>query len=85
MNYQHSLLRDLYDVSLSKIEEIRMNVLNEGAYGAKISGAGLGGSVIALIQEEKIGQEIINSCLSIGAKDGWISKVGDGVRVEPSQ
>lgn len=84
MNDQHSLLRDLYDVSLPKIEEICSSALEAGAYGAKISGAGMGGSIIALVKNEEEGKKVIDTCLSVGAKNGWISKVGEGVRVEPA-
>ena len=49
MNEQHALLRDLYEVSLPKIEEICSAAIEAGAYGAKISGAGMGGSIICLL------------------------------------
>lgn len=83
MNAQHSLLRDLYDVSLPLIDKICSSTLEAGAYGAKISGAGKGGSIIALVKNEEVGRKVIDVCLSVGAKSGWVSKVGDGVRVEP--
>lgn len=82
MNAQHALLRDLYDVSLPKIERICEAALDAGAYGAKISGAGMGGSVIALVKDEEIGRKVIEACLSVGAKSGWVSSIGEGVRVE---
>jgi len=84
MNDQHSLLRDLYDLSLPKIEEICSSALKAGAYGAKISGAGMGGSIIALVKNEEEGKKVIDACLSVGARNGWVSKVGEGVRVEPT-
>ena len=83
MNEQQILLRELYDVSLPKIENICSAALTAGAYGAKISGAGMGGSVIALVKDEKIGRKVVNSCLSAGAKDGWVSAVGEGVKAGP--
>ena len=82
MNDQHSLLRDLYDLSLPELEEICSAALEAGAYGAKISGAGMGGSIIALVEDENEGEKVIDACLSIGAKNGWVSAVGEGVRVE---
>jgi galactokinase len=81
MNEQQILLRELYDVSLPKIEDICSAALAAGAYGAKISGAGMGGSVIALVKNEGIGRKVVNACLSAGAKDGWVSAVGEGVKV----
>ena len=78
MNKQQTLLRELYDVSLPKIEEICSAALAAGAYGAKISGAGMGGSVIALVKNEEVGRRVVEACKSVGAKDGWVSAVGEG-------
>jgi len=83
MNEQQTLLRELYDVSLPKIEDICSAALAAGAYGAKISGAGMGGSVIALVRNEEIGRKVVNACLSVGAKNGWVSTVGEGVKAGP--
>ena len=85
MNEQHSFLRDLYDVSLPEIDEICSAALDAGAYGAKISGAGMGGSIIALVRDDDTGSDVIDACLSAGAKKGWVSRVGEGVRMEPSK
>lgn len=85
MNAQHALLRDLYDVSLPEIERICEAALEAGAYGAKISGAGMGGSIIALIRDEDVGKRVVEECLSSGAKNGWVSNIGDGVRIEKTQ
>jgi len=82
MNAQHALLRDLYDVSLPEIDHICDAALNAGAYGAKLSGAGMGGSIIALVKNREIGERVIDACLSEGARGGWVSEVGEGVRIE---
>ena len=83
MNEQHALLRDFYEVSLPKIEEICSAAIEAGAYGAKISGAGMGGSIIALVKDRESGRNVIDACLSVGAKTGWVSGVGEGVKVKP--
>jgi galactokinase len=83
MNKQHALLRDFYNVSLPNIEEICSTALKAGAYGTKISGAGMGGSIIALVKDKKLGQKVIDACLFVGAKKGWVSDVGDGTEVIP--
>lgn len=85
MNAQHALLRDLYDVSLPEIERVCEVALEAGAYGAKISGAGMGGSIIALIKDENVGKKVVDICLSSGAKNGWVSMIGNGVRIEKTQ
>ncbi|MEM3715848.1 MAG: galactokinase family protein [Candidatus Bathyarchaeia archaeon] len=82
MNAQHALLRDLYDVSLPEIERICEAALNAGAYGAKLSGAGMGGSIIALVRDREVGEKVIEECVSAGARNGWFSEIGEGVRVE---
>jgi len=82
MNKQHALLRDLYDVSVPEIEDICTGALEAGAYGAKISGAGKGGSVIALVKDHETGRRVVRACLSVGATNGWLSRVGEGVKVE---
>ena len=82
MNEQHSLLRDLYDVSLPELEDICRAALDAGAYGAKISGAGMGGSIIALVKDEEHGERVIDACVKADARDGWVSKVGEGVKIE---
>lgn len=80
MNQQHALLRDLYDVSLPKIDDIQTAALAAGAYGAKISGAGMGGSLVALVKNQKCGANVVEACLSAGARNGWVSMVAEGAR-----
>jgi galactokinase len=80
MNQQHALLRDLYDVSIPRIERIQAAALSAGAYGAKISGAGMGGCVIALAKNNEAGERVVRACLSAGARAGWVSTVGEGAK-----
>ena len=82
MNYQHELLRDLYELSVPELESIRSAALNAGAYGVKISGAGLGGSLVALVDSVEDGQEIVEAAMTAGAKQGWTSTVGEAARIE---
>jgi len=82
MNQQHELLRDLYEVSLPKLEKIREAALEAGAYGVKISGAGLGGSLIALVKDSRMGCEVLDASLSAGGKQGWISKAAPGAKIK---
>lgn len=82
MNQQHKLLRDLYEVSLPELEKIREAAIGAEAYGVKISGAGLGGSLIALVKDSSMGYKVLDACLCAGAKQGWISKVAPGAKIE---
>jgi len=55
MNRSHESLRDLYEVSspeLDALQEISLNQL--GVWGCRMTGAGFGGCVIALIQEKTL-------------------------------
>lgn len=82
MNQQHELLRDLYEVSLPELEKIREAAIGAGAYGVKISGAGFGGSLIALVKDSGMGYKVLDASLSVGAKQGWISKVSPGATID---
>jgi galactokinase len=85
MNQQHAMLRDLYDLSLPRIEDMCASALAAGAYGAKISGAGMGGSIIALVKNMETGRQVVNACKSVGARGGWVSTVAEGVAVQPER
>ncbi len=83
MTYQHKLLSNLYEVSLPTLDKIVDLTVDMGAYGAKLSGAGLGGAVIALIPSEKVGETIAMKAEKEGLiKRWWIVKVDEGLRVE---
>jgi galactokinase len=82
MNYQHELLRDLYDVSLPELESVRSAALDAGAYGVKILGAGLGGSLIALVDSTENGPKFLQAAKAAGARQGWISSAVLGARIE---
>jgi len=83
MVYQHMLLRDLYDVSLPKLDELVELSVEMGAYGAKLSGAGLGGAVIALVPSRDVGESIIREATRRGlAFRGWVVEVDEGLRVD---
>lgn len=81
MNKQHELLRDLYEVSTPELEEIREAMLKAGAYGVKISGAGLGGALIALVDLE-LANKVLEEGIKAGARRGWISRTCPGATIE---
>jgi galactokinase len=57
-------------------------MLGTEAYGVKISGAGLGGSLIALVSNSRCGKATLEAGLKGGAKQGWVSRVSPGARIE---
>ncbi len=82
MSHQHELLRDLYEVSTPKLEELRGTLLESGSLGAKISGAGLGGSIIGLVRDSAAGHKVRQACEESGFTETWISTPGEGARME---
>ncbi|MEM1608572.1 MAG: GHMP kinase, partial [Ignisphaera sp.] len=80
MTYQHNLLSSLYDVSLPEIDKIVEEFIDNGALGAKLSGAGLGGCVIALFKDVETAHKALSTMLSKGiGTRGWIVKVDKGI------
>ncbi|WP_052884074.1 galactokinase [Infirmifilum uzonense] len=83
VNYQHELLRDLYDVSLPELEKIRSAMLAAGALGVKISGAGLGGSLLGLTQpDSNVQHKILEEAMRAGAQMGWSVRVDRGASID---
>jgi mevalonate kinase len=67
-----SLLKDNQEllqkvgVSTPTLEKLISAAINNGAYGAKLSGAGMGGNIIALVPDDLI-ENIQTSLLQAGA------------------
>jgi len=77
LNEQHELLRDLYDVSLPEIERIRAKLSEAGALGSKISGAGLGGSIVAIFESKA------EAIRALGESwRAWVTSIDSGARIE---
>lgn len=83
MNAQHEFLRDLYEVSTPKLERIRDAVLYfGGAIGVKISGAGMGGSLVALVGNKEIGERAVKEAIQAGAAGAWPVREDSGCRFQ---
>jgi len=82
MYFQHRMLSEYYDVSLPQIDRLVDTLIELGALGAKLSGAGLGGAVIALFSSADGARRALDAVLSRGeAPRGWIVKVDRGLEV----
>ncbi|MCC6016172.1 MAG: GHMP kinase [Desulfurococcaceae archaeon] len=80
MTYQHTLLSRLYDVSLPQIDTLVEKLISFGALGAKLSGAGLGGAVIALFERKDVAEEAVRKIVQLGyGARGWVVEVDRGV------
>ena len=73
MNQNHSLLQEM-TVSSPELDNLVSAALNAGAIGAKLSGGGRGGNMIALIEKEKA-PVISEALLSAGAKRTIITTI----------
>ncbi len=62
INQSHNSARDLYEISCEQTDFLAEQICScDGAYGARISGGGFGGSVVALVKPDsadKIGQKV---------------------------
>lgn len=79
MTYQHQLLSKLYDVSLPEIDRIVDKLIEIGAVGAKLSGAGLGGTVVALFSSRNNAEKIFEEN-KLGVRK-WIVEIDKGFTV----
>jgi len=73
MNQNHTLLQEM-TVSSPELDNLVSAVLNAGAAGAKLSGGGRGGNMIALVEKEKA-PVISEALLSAGATRTIITTV----------
>ncbi len=77
MNRNHELLREI-GVSSPVLDRLVEAARRAGALGAKLSGAGWGGNVIALV-DPLAAEEIERALREAGARNVWRTDVGTGV------
>lgn len=81
MSAAQELLRKL-DVSSTKLDQLITAALSAGALGAKITGGGRGGCMIALGKDKAHGAKIAQSLLDAGAAETWIFEMNGGGPVD---
>jgi mevalonate kinase len=74
MNENQALLHQM-GVSSPELEALVEAALSAGAYGAKLSGAGCGGSMIALVAAEN-SNEVTKALLATGAAGTIVTEIG---------
>ncbi|MBO3840436.1 MAG: GHMP kinase, partial [Candidatus Brockarchaeota archaeon] len=84
VNMQHVFLRDLYEVSHPKLEKMRNAALEAGALGVKISGAGMGGSLLALVRGDEDASRVERAFMDAGATSVFTTGIGEGVSSIPT-
>ncbi len=80
MNKNHLLLRDM-GVSCARLDDLVTRACRVGAYGAKLSGAGRGGVVIALV-DENLREKVTTALSSMDSKIISTRFSQEGVRLE---
>lgn len=77
MTKAHSIL-DTIGVSDNKLNHLVSIAMDSGALGAKLTGGGRGGCMIALALTREQALNISDKLLNSGAENTWISSLGDG-------
>ena len=75
MNNAHQALQQL-GVSNQQLDQLVSLALAHGAYGAKLTGGGRGGCMIALTKTKEQAENISRILLSDGARAAWIQGLG---------
>lgn len=76
MNEAQQLLKEL-TVSSERLDTFVAAALASGALGAKLTGGGRGGCMIALATEKETAEQIEQALIEAGAANTWIYKMGD--------
>lgn len=75
LSANHVILRDI-GLSTAKIDALVAAAVTAGARGAKISGGGLGGCMVALADDPAAAETVAASLRAAGAVDTWFIGVG---------
>lgn len=76
MNQAHQLLASL-TVSNQTLDRLAQAARQAGALGAKLTGGGRGGCLIALAKDKESAEKIARSLLEQGAKQAWCQYLGN--------
>ncbi|MHA1727282.1 MAG: GHMP family kinase ATP-binding protein [Promethearchaeota archaeon] len=79
LNKHQKYLRDDYEVSIPKIDYMLSKGMKAGALGGKLTGAGMGGSIILLAPDN---QKEVAKALTKAGGHGYVVDIDEGVRVE---
>jgi mevalonate kinase len=73
MDHNHSLLQDM-TISSPQLDNLVAAARDAGAMGAKLSGSGRGGNMIALVEQSKA-ESVADALISAGAKRAIITEI----------
>jgi galactokinase len=73
----HASLRDDYEVSTPTLDRLVDTALAAGAIGARLSGGGFGGSIVALAEHDRA-ETLLEETLRRAGTQGWVISAADG-------
>jgi galactokinase len=73
----HASLRDDYEVSTPTLDRVVEAALAAGAIGARMTGGGFGGSVVAIAERENA-EDVLRGTLERAGAQGWIVQAAKG-------
>ena len=73
----HASLRNDYDVSTPTLDRVVDAALAAGAIGARVTGGGFGGAVVAIAERESA-EDVLRSTLEQAGVQGWIVRPAHG-------
>jgi galactokinase len=73
----HASLRDDYEVSTSTLDAVVAAALEAGALGARMTGGGFGGSVVAVARSDDA-EDVLRGALERAGAQGWIVEAAAG-------
>jgi galactokinase len=73
----HASLRNDYEVSTGALDRLVDAALAAGAIGARLTGGGFGGSIVALA-ERRDAMRVLREILQRGGAQGWVVSSADG-------
>ncbi|HEL2058085.1 TPA: mevalonate kinase [Streptococcus suis] len=76
MSQAHCHLKEL-GVSDPSLDQLVEQAMNKGALGAKLTGGGRGGCMIALAKTEEVAQQLVAVLSQAGAQQTWIQYLGE--------
>ena len=87
MNASHRSLRDDFEVSSTQLDTAVETLLSAGALGARLTGAGFGGSVVALLEASRVESAAGAVAASFAAEGflaptAWVALASQGARRE---
>ncbi len=80
LNAHHTILKDMLQITVPRIDAMINAALQTGSYGAKIVGSGGGGCICALAPLDKQ-QDVIQAIKKAGAIDAYAVQISQGAHI----